>query len=224
MDVSATSGLGAPSTTSAVGSNKLGKDEFVKLLMAQLANQDPTSPVDSQAFVSQLATFSSLELQQSANDSLDSLIMAQAAGNQTSVVSLVGKDVLFKGDSVSVQTTGDQTVASPILAELEGDAATVTAVIKDKSGNVVRRIEFADAKAGSQHFSWDGRDNDGKVLAEGDYSVSLTATSLDKKSVNVEQRVREHITGVSFSKGYPELLLSGGRRVKLADVIEVVQP
>ena len=85
-----------PSSTTPTGNSELGKTEFLKLMMAQLANQDPTSPQSNEAFIAQLAQFATVELMQSQNQNLEQLIVAQTAGNQTGVAALIGKDVVFR--------------------------------------------------------------------------------------------------------------------------------
>jgi flagellar basal-body rod modification protein FlgD len=219
MDVGSVSGLGAPSSADAVGSNVLGKDQFMKLLMAQLANQDPTAPVDSQAFVAQLAQFSSVEQLQTANQSLDQLLMAQAAGNQTSVVALVGKDALFKGNAITLDATH---LNGSLVANLAGPADQVTAVITDATGKTVRTMQLGAQPAGQLNCTWDGLDDQKKQAPAGSYTVSITASKAGT-SVTVDEEIKAHITGVSFSNGFAELLL-GNQRVKLADVIEVAEP
>src|SRR5690242_15281966 len=82
--------------------DSLGKDAFLKLLTAQLANQDPLAPVDNTAFIAQLAQFSSVEQLQNVSSRLDSLLLATASANQLSTASLVGKDVGFKADGVDL--------------------------------------------------------------------------------------------------------------------------
>src|SRR3954453_6938826 len=89
-----------PTAPKTAGSSALGKDEFVKLLLTQLAHQDPTSPMDSQAFVAQLAQFAQVELASNANSDLERMLIGQAAAQQTSVVGLVGKDVVWKSDAI----------------------------------------------------------------------------------------------------------------------------
>ena len=97
------------------GWSALGKDEFLKLLMAQMGSQDPTSPSDSEAFVAQLATFAQLELQQSANSNLENILMAQASANQTSMTNFVGKDVTYRTDRLTLER-GQPAVAQVRLA------------------------------------------------------------------------------------------------------------
>src|SRR3954469_23264749 len=84
-----------PNTLARQGSSTLGKDEFLKILVAQLANQDPTQPQDSSQFVAELAQFSSLEQQQNTVDGLKSLLVGQATANQTAATGFIGKDVSF---------------------------------------------------------------------------------------------------------------------------------
>jgi flagellar basal-body rod modification protein FlgD len=200
------------------GSNQLGKDAFVKLLLAQLANQDPTSPVDSQAFVAQLAQFANVELLQSANSRLDSILYAQAAGNQTTVASLVGKEVVYRADTVTL-TAGQST---SVQVNLASKADQVTAVVTDSSGKTVRTMNVGACDKGASSIPWDGRDDAGNQLPAGDYKVNVTAATKDGTNVTVEQRARARVTGVSFENGYPELVLnSGSQRIKLSDVIEV---
>lgn len=205
-----------PASDQPLGSNKLGKDEFMKILMAQLSNQDPTAPADSQAFVAQLAQFSSLELQQNTNSSLDSLLLAQTAGNQTSAVALVGKDVFYKGSSVALQKGQPATV----LADVSAPASQMTVTLSDSTGKTVRTLRLGTQNAGRVSIPWDGKDDTGTLLPAGDYSAQITAAASDGTSIPVTQTLRGRVTGISFSNGVAQLLL-GSQRVNMSDVLEV---
>ncbi|MBX7115541.1 MAG: flagellar hook assembly protein FlgD [Myxococcaceae bacterium] len=197
--------------------SKLGKDEFVKLLMAQLGHQDPLSPMDSQAFVSQLAQFANIELQQSSNSRLEALLVAQAASNQISAAGLVGKDVVHLSDKVTLRD-GEPAVLG---GSLKGAATAVTAVITDATGKVVRTLKSGGHDKGDMTLTWDGLSDSGNRLPPGDYAVQLTAADIDGKNVPIEQRARSRIQGVSFENGYPELVLASSTRLKLSDVVEI---
>lgn len=207
-----------PGGNRSLGSKQLGKDEFLKLLTAQLANQDPLAPTDNQAFIAQLAQFASVEQASAANERLDSLILAQAAANQTNVANLVGKDIVYRTDSVTLPAVG----SAPIQGELSGDARQVNAIITDQNGKVVRTITIHDAKAGTVDLSWDGLDDNGNRVAPGTFKVKLTAAGQDDKSVPIDARGRARATGVTFSNGFPELIVNGAR-VKLADIIQIAE-
>lgn len=212
---SSTTGL---QTTPASGSRSLGKNEFLKLLTTQLANQDPLSPTDNQAFIAQLAQFASVEQAEAANSRLDSLIVAQAANNQTAVANLVGKDVIYKTDSVALPASGGAT----IQGELAGDAAIVNAIITDANGKKIRTVTLHDQKAGTLDLAWDGRDDAGNPVAAGKYKVQLTAADTKDQNVTCTLRGRARATGVTFENGIPELLLNG-QKIKLSDVIQIAE-
>jgi len=205
-----------PVKSDAHGSSKLGKDEFLKLMMAQLAQQDPTAPSDSNAFVAQLAQFSSLEQMQNVNTSLQSLLVGQASQNGTSAINLVGKDVLYKTDQITLGDGGTATAS----AKLGAEAADVTATITDSTGKVVRTIKLGAEPAGDLQVRWDGREESGNTAKPGTYKVSITAKDSQGNLVDVEQRASGRVTGVSFEKGYPEAIL-GDQRLKMSDILEI---
>lgn len=208
----------APKSDSATGSSKLGKDEFLKLLMAQLGNQDPTSPTDNQAFVAQLAQFANVEQLQGLNSSLDSMLMAQASSSQMQAAALVGKQVQYSSDSASL-TQGTPVTLS---ATLDSSAANTTVTIQNGAGQTVRTMQLGPKSAGALQVGWDGLDDHGKPLPSGSYKVAITASDVRGKSVGVNQLATGRVTGVSFTNGYPELLV-GGERIKLSNVMEIDQ-
>lgn len=201
---------------SAGPTGKMGKDEFVKLLMAQLGHQDPLSPMDSQAFVAQLAQFANVELLQATNGRLEALLVAQAAGNQMSAASLVGKDVLYRSEQVTLEAGA----GAAIQGELAQAASSVTVVLTDAAGKTVRTLKLGAYAQGPLDIAWDGLDDQGQPLPAGDYRVQITAADSEGNNVAVEQRALSRIVGVSFQNGYPELLV-GNSRIKLSEVVEI---
>lgn len=205
------------STSSAQGSNTLGKNDFLKLLMAQLGQQDPTAPQDSSTFVAQLAQFASLELMQNTNDSLQSLLVGQTATQQTQVINMVGKDVTYSTNQVTLAAGGGGTTAGATLATA---AAQVTAVVTDANGNTVRTINVGPEAAGSFQLSWDGRDDNGNTQPPGTYTVQVTAADSTGASVPVQQTASGEVTGVSFNGGVTQLLV-GTTPIKLSDITQI---
>lgn len=97
--------------TQSTGSNTLGKDDFLKLLMTQLENQDPTSPMDDQQFISQMATFSTLEQITNMSTSINNLVNSQNQNQFLQASSLIGKEVTFLNDQNQETTATVKSVA-----------------------------------------------------------------------------------------------------------------
>lgn len=210
-----------PSSTTPTGNSELGKTEFLKLMMAQLANQDPTSPQSNEAFIAQLAQFATVELMQSQNQNLEQLIVAQTAGNQTGVAALIGKDVVFRTGELSLSADGS---SMPITATLPEDAATMLVSIKDENGKVVRTINQGAQQAGSVDVQWDGLDQLGNPLPVGTYTVDVVATAMDGTVIDgIRVGARGHVDGISFENGGPELIL-GSLKIPLGAVVEIIEP
>ncbi|MDC7796026.1 flagellar hook assembly protein FlgD [Bacillus altitudinis] len=95
------------SSTTAKKTDTLGRDQFLKILLTQLQNQDPTNPIDDREFVTQLATFSSLEQQMNMNESITQMnqIMSTFVAHQdpfTTYVGWIGKEVEGKQDDKDI--------------------------------------------------------------------------------------------------------------------------
>lgn len=215
----AQAGTSGATLVQAQSNSALGKDQFLKLLMTQLQQQDPLNPMDNQAFVAQLAQFANLELQQAANASLEGIMLAQASNSQTAAVGLVGKDVSYRGDSVHLSAGSPVTVGG----RLSGEAGEVTLTVTDASGKTVRTLKLGPRPSGGLSVEWDGRDDSGEPCPPGEYRARLVAADLQGKNVAVEQALKGRVEGVSFENGYPELLV-GSARLKLGDVLDVRAP
>lgn len=215
--VNQTASANQPSTADRIGSDKLGKDEFLKLMLAQLANQDPTKPQDSQAFAAQLAQFSSVEQLENANRRLDDILLAQASSTQTAATSLVGKDASFRTDQI--QLAAGESVQSGAL--LKGEATEVKiSIVQD--GKTVRTMNVGAHASGPMTFTWDGRKDDGGTAAAGTYQVQVEAKNQKGEPVEVETRSSGFVRGAAFENGYPELLI-GDQRVAMSQIVEINQ-
>lgn len=216
-----TTGIGTDVASAAPGNlaNALGKDDFLKLLMAQIKFQDPMSPMADQEFVAQLATFSSLEQQMLSNDKLGELQLGQLSNGNAELAGFIGQEIVAKGDSIVVGTGA----VAPIAAQLDGDAAKVNVTVRDASGRIVSTFETGPQTAGNHDLAWSGKDSDGNPLKPGTYTVEMTAVDAAGKDVKVSALSRGVVTGVSFENGYAELLI-GTKRVRPADILSVGDP
>ena len=209
------------SNTNQVTSSKdsaLGKDDFLNLLVAQLQNQDPLNPMDSTAFTSQLAEFSSLEQLSNVNENLEYLQMYQASINNAQAVSFIGKNIDALGSSIQLESGENQ----DIHFELSQDSSSVVINIYDEAGSFVKYIENGPLGEGKQGVEWDGTDNGGNALPEGIYKFEVMAVDANGDKVQTATYISDRVTGVTFKNGVT-YLLAGGTKIPIGDVIEVFE-
>jgi flagellar basal-body rod modification protein FlgD len=205
-------------TKAATGGKELGQDAFLKLLVAQLKNQDPLNPQQNYEFVAQLAQFSSLEQSVGINDRLDQLALQNQGLQNSQVVSLVGKTATVKGNIVALKGQG-QTV--PISFKLDSAAKEASVVIKDQSGRTVRTIPVGARAAGNVTVAWNGQSDSGLPQAAGPYQVTVTAKSDTDAPVTLTQQSSGTIRSVSFDQGFPVLQLDTGVTAPVGDLVSV---
>lgn len=195
------------------------QDDFLKLLIAQLQNQDPLQPMDNQQFAVQLATFNSLEQLIGINDKLGSLQTGQGATSQFNAASLIGKEVASSGNTLRLQSSGPARIGY----QLGANAARVVVNIQDSSGALVRQINGGAQGVGDQSVLWDGKDAAGRTAPAGIYNFEINAFDLNGKQVQASGRIKGTVTAVNFAGSEPVLEL-GGIEVPLSAVASVRTP
>ncbi len=199
------------------GSQELGKDQFMRLMLTQLQNQDPTAPADNQQMIAQMAQFSTLELMQRTDRTMSALLMAQAASNQQQAIGLVGKDVVLSAETIDLKTGGE----SPrIQMQLPEKTSALDIVIVDGSGKEVRRIKAGSQEAGPFAVAWDGKDDSGNPLPDGKYTVKVNAIGVDGEVLDVSPEEVLRVEGVLFEDGIARIR-AGDRVFGMNEVVEV---
>jgi flagellar basal-body rod modification protein FlgD len=212
----------AQGLSSALGQNKaMGRDAFLKLLVAQLKNQDPLKPQDNSAFVAELAQFSSLEQSMGVNDKLNQMMLQNQGMANSNVVNMVGQVATVKGSLVTTDGSG---LGVPLAFKQDLGSANTVIQIQDANGRVVRTLDLGERPAGISRITWDGRSDDGIVQPAGTYAVAIQAKDEDGGTVVVSQETSGTITGVAFDKGYPVLHLSNGVSAPVSDLLRVESP
>jgi flagellar basal-body rod modification protein FlgD len=165
--------IGTPSTGPS-GQNALTAlssnfGDFLNMLMTQLKNQDPSSPLDSNQFTQELVSFSGVEQQINTNNSLTQLIQLTQAGELMQGSSLAGKQVMVQSDQIPLQDGHGSVQFTASSAEPAAIA------IADASGKLVRTA-MLNAQAGVNTWNWDGKSDSGAVLPDGAYHISVYGT------------------------------------------------
>lgn len=216
--ITSTSTSSAQQTTS---KSSLGKDDFMKLMISQLKNQDPLNPMDGTAFSAQLAQFSSLEQLTNLNtymkQSLDANATLTQSINNTLITGLIGKDVKLSGGDIKVNGQASITLGYNLPAE----AKSAQIKIYNESGGLVKTIDGISTSAGSNKLSWDLSDNNGNKLPNGKYKFEVDAVNLSGDNMTLDIFKIGTIDGVRFTD-QGTVLLVGGAQYSLADIAEVL--
>jgi len=218
-DVSATNPLkpAVPAAQKDLGN----KDMFLKLLVAQMKNQNPNKPQDPTQMSSQLAQFNMVEQQINTNKYLQTL--AAANGNMAQGASgLQGASASYLGHSVTVNQSTVGFSGSPIQfsTDLGVDAASTKVLVRDSTGNVIRTMDVGAMAQGTQSFTWDGLSDTGATMANGDYSFEIQA--VDYQGGNIQANVQRSglVNAVRMGGNGVELMVAGSP-VAAAQVSEV---
>lgn len=200
-------------------STSMGQGAFLTLFTTQLKNQDPTDPVKNEAFVSQLAQFSQLEALQSMQTSMDNLVGSMSNDRLLGAASLMGKSVSVPNGPVVVSDTG----ISQGTVNLPSGADDLQLQVMDSSGHVVRTVDMGSEPPGDVALSWNGQDDGGNAMPNGNYRYVVTATSggtTSSPTVSTFATVTG-VTSAGTSDGTYLLQVVGGQTISLANVKQV---
>jgi flagellar basal-body rod modification protein FlgD len=204
----------------AVGNDKMDKDAFMKLMLAQMKHQDPSNPMQSHELAAQLAQFSSVEQLQNINSTLTDLRAAQKPTETFQALNFIGKAV--SGDSAKyVRVKGDKDY--DFSFNLSDSAKEAVIRIRNSSGEVIRSINMKDLKKGANNFNWNGQDERGQVAPAGEYNFFVEATGSNGAKLAAKTDFEGKITGVNYTPEGPVLLV-GNQSIKLKDVKKIVDP
>jgi flagellar basal-body rod modification protein FlgD len=188
-------------------------DGFLRMLMTQLQNQDPTSPMDTNEFTRELVQFSSVEQQIATNASLTRLIELTQAGEVMQSSAMIGRQVAVDSETLPLQS-GQGLVRFETVAE-----QPVQVLVLSSQGTTIAEARFA-ARRGPNDWSWDGKDASGRAMPDGAYRVAVQAIGTDGKPtalpfqvVGVASGVTTDAQGVKLQLGTVSVPFSAVRSV-----------
>ena len=213
------SGAATPDGASAAASSAMSSiagnfNSFLTMLTTQLRNQDPSSPMDSDHFTSEIATFAGVQQQVSTNSNLGQLITLTQNGQAATDANLVGQTATFSGSQIPLQS------GTASIAFSTPSPGPVAIAVTDASGNVVRSLQETSA-AGSNSWSWDGKDNAGNKLPDGAYGIAVQTADSAGNVTQVPFTSSGKVTGVAKGSGGDILLQLGSASVNMNNVTSV---
>ena len=194
--------------------NKASEQEsrFLTLLTSQLKNQDPLNPMDNAETTSQLAQISTVSGIEKLNATLTKMMSSNQTSDTLQAANLVGHSVLVEGNQLAL--TSSMAVGG---YELDKPASSVTVTILDANGATVQTLELGEQEAGVNEFVWDGQSLNGAALADGRYTVKVSAKDKDG-SVEATPLELAKVGAVLTADG--DLKIDVGRlgRVSMSDI------
>lgn len=170
---------------------------FLTLLTAQLKNQDPLNPTDSNQFVQQLVSFSGVEQQIRASDQLEKLVSLQQGASTGTAVSYLGKTVTLDSPTAALGEDGAE------WGYALNSASTATKITIKNSSGVTVYTANGNTGAGPHTFSWDGKTALGDAAPAGNYTLSVEATDASGEAVTSNVTVKGVVNAVDLSSGTP---------------------
>ena len=194
----------------------LDRNAFLRLFTTQLQNQNPLDPMENEAFVAQLAQFSTLEATTLMSDSLSDFVSSQQSEKMLRGANLLGKQVF--APNVSMYQAGGTRLDGVISVDQTLDNLRLN-VIDAESGQVVNQMDLGAQTQGNVEFSWNGGNFDGEAAPVGKYRFRAVGYQGDTtQEIPVDSQTR--ITGVSWDASLSEIFfeIEGGRSIALSEI------
>ena len=202
------------------GSNqKLSQEDFFAILTEQLANQDPTKPVDNDQMVAQMTSFTISEGITDLNSKFDQFATSMTSNQALQASSLIGQQVLLPGQVGYLNNSSDG-FSGVVINDKTTQDMEIT--IESEIGETLKTINVGTQAAGNIQFNWDGTDNNGNVLPPGNYIIKAQGNQFGE-STTLPTAVNRNVESVSLVGGNNGVILNldGEASVSLSDVIQI---
>jgi flagellar basal-body rod modification protein FlgD len=197
----------------------LSQEDFFSLLTEQLANQDPTKPVDNDQMVAQMTSFTMADGIEQLNDKFSDFATSMTSNQALQASSLIGQEVLLQGDIGYISAEG-QNVSGVVITEQSVGGLEIT--IENETGEIIKSINVGTQAAGNIEFNWDGTDANGNNMPVGNYVVRAQG-NVAGESVVLPTAINRQVGSVSVAASSQGIILNldGDVSVKLKDVIQI---
>ena len=182
---------------------ELGQDDFMKLMMSQMSNQDPLKPMENGDFLAQMAQFSMSSGIQALNDSFGQLSNSLYSSQALQASSLIGRTVQLPGNTAYMEKQGGFNGA----VDLPVNSPEVKVTISDLSGNVVKQLNLGAKQPGQVEFNWDGIGSDGEPAVAGKYNITAQAV-IDGKDQALNTVIEAQVESVTLGNGSSGLMVN----------------
>ncbi len=202
-------------------SDMLTQADFFALLTQELANQDPTKPVDNNEMISQMTGFSTTDGIANLNNKFEDFASMMGSSQALQASSLVGRSVLVDDNRFTALGNGEEVNGK---LKLDKPASNVIIYVENQQGEVVQQVPLGNVPKGEFGFSWDGMLANGEPADSGLYRFRI-AGLVEGQASELQAMTYRNVDSVTLSGvgGQVQLNLQGGSSMALADVMEISQ-
>ena len=201
---------------------KLGQEDFLALMSAQMKNQDPMKPMENGEFISQMAQFSAATGMKEIKDAFTSLATSLQSNQALQASSMVGRKVLVPGNRSELPQQGEMVGA----VDVPFSTSELKVMITDSHGQLVKTLDLGARQQGTAQFKWDGMvdgPEGAERASEGRYRISAQIMA-DGKPQNIDTLITDSVQSVSLGKPGEgvTLNLAGSGTTSLAKIKEIM--
>lgn len=206
------------SSTTTTAKKTLDQESFFKLMTMQLSYQDPFKPVENSEMLSQMTSMSTAEGISNLTSQMTNLNTVMTSSQALQASALVGQDVLI-GSNKGYLESGGSMNGTLIMGD---GASNVTVTVEDANGQVIRQVKLDGTQKGNVAFTWDGKDNSGNAVKEGNYQLKVSGT-VNGKNETFNGLVYNRVESVTLgtSSNPTTVKLKGIGAVYLTDILEI---
>jgi flagellar basal-body rod modification protein FlgD len=199
----------------------LGKDDFLRIMITQMKNQDPTSPFKADQMASQMAQYASVEQLQNMNHSMSKMVHANQPLERLAMTGLIGKTITIDRERFTHQSENE---TSTLGYALDRPSKETKLKIISEQGETILEKDLGPQKAGENTFVWDGSKTNGLASKPGNFIFRVDAVDEGGRAIPMKTKGQAKVVGVAFD-GPEGVLLVGNpnspQKVTMRNVIRI---
>jgi flagellar basal-body rod modification protein FlgD len=198
----------------------LGKDDFLRIMITQMKQQDPTNPFKAEQMAAEMAQFTSVEQLQNMNQSLKKMSGQSSPADRMAMTGLIGKMVTVDKDRFP-HAEGEN---ESLTFNLPKEAKEAHVALVSETGEVVFEKDIGSQKKGEGLFAWDGLKTNNLPAKAGNYILRIEAKDEGGNAIQTDSRAKSRVVGVSFEGGEPLLLVGDAKnqsKITLKNIVKI---
>jgi flagellar basal-body rod modification protein FlgD len=199
----------------------LGKDDFLRIMITQMKNQDPTNPFKAEEMATQMAQFASVEQLQNMNTSMSKMANANQPLERLAMTGLIGKTITIDRERFT-HASDNETAA--LGYTLDRPSKETKLKIISEQGETILEKDLGPQKAGENSFVWDGAKTNGMTTKPGNFIFKIEAVDAGGRAIAMKAKGQAKVVGVAFD-GPEGVLLVGNpnspSKITMRNVIRI---